>query len=96
VLIASLALATPAFAQANSPIYHGLVKPREMKHDADHYRLYQKEAAGIVRGGGRPVRVLLDHELKRNLNRDLALHWIGTKMTQSARAKSPKGTTSRW
>jgi hypothetical protein len=54
------------------PIYHGLVKPREVKHDADLYRLYQKEAARIERGGGRPVRVLLDFELKRNLNRDLA------------------------
>jgi hypothetical protein len=54
-------------------IYHGLVKPREVKHDADLYRLYQKEAARIERGGGRPVRVLLDYELKRNLNHDLAL-----------------------
>jgi hypothetical protein len=57
----------------DQPIYHGLVKPREVKHDADLYRLYQKEAARIERGGGQPVRVLLDFELKRNLNRDLAL-----------------------
>jgi hypothetical protein len=57
----------------DQPIYHGVVKPREIKHDADLYRLYQKEAARIERGGGRPVRVLLDYELKRNLNRDLAL-----------------------
>jgi hypothetical protein len=57
----------------NQPIYHGLVKPREVKHDADLYRLYQKEAARIERAGGKPVRILLDYELKRNLNRDLAL-----------------------
>src|SRR6266436_6103387 len=57
----------------DQPIYHGLVKPREVKHDADLYRLYQKEAARIERDGGRPVRVLLDYEMKRNLNRDLAL-----------------------
>ncbi len=57
----------------DQPIYHGLVKPREVKHDADLYRLYQKEAARIERSGGRPVRVLFDHELKRNLSRDLAL-----------------------
>jgi len=57
----------------DQPIYHGLVKPREVKHDADLYRLYQKEADRIERDGGRPVRVLLDFELKRNLNRDLAL-----------------------
>ena len=55
------------------PIYHGFVKPREVKHDADLYRLYQKEAARIEGGGGRPVRVLLDYELMRNLNRDLSL-----------------------
>ena len=57
----------------DQPIYHGLVKPREVKHDADLYRLYQKEVARIERGGGRPVRVLLDYELKRNLNHDLAM-----------------------
>jgi hypothetical protein len=57
----------------NQPIYHGLVKPREVKHDADLYRLYQKEAARIVCAGGRPLRIILDYELKRRLNRDLAL-----------------------
>jgi hypothetical protein len=56
----------------DQPVYHGLLKPREIRHDADLYRLYQKEAARIERGGGRPVRVLLDYELKRNLNHDLA------------------------
>jgi hypothetical protein len=54
-------------------IYHGLLKPREAKHDADLYCLYQKEAARIERAGGRPVRVILDYEIIRNLNRDLAL-----------------------
>ena len=53
-------------------IYHGLVKPREAKHDADLYRLYHKEADRIERAGGRPVRVILDYELKRDVNRDLA------------------------
>jgi hypothetical protein len=57
----------------NQPIYQGLVKPREVKHDADLYRLYQKEAARIVGAGGRPLRIILDYELKRRLNRDLAL-----------------------
>ena len=53
-------------------IYRGLVKPREAKHDADLYRLYHKEADRIERAGGRPLRVILDYELKRDLNRDLA------------------------
>lgn len=57
----------------NQPLYHGLLKAREIKHDADLYRLYQKEVARIERGGGKPVRVLLDYELKRSLNHDLAL-----------------------
>lgn len=52
-------------------IYDGLRKPKEAKHDADLYRLYQKEAARIERNGGRPLRVILDYELKRDLNRDL-------------------------
>jgi hypothetical protein len=52
--------------------YHGLVKPKEVQHDAALYRLYQKEVARIERAGGHPVRVVLDYELKRNLNRDLA------------------------
>jgi hypothetical protein len=53
-------------------IYDGFRKPREAKHDADLYRLYQAEATRIRSAGGRPVRVVLDYELKRNLNRDLA------------------------
>jgi hypothetical protein len=53
-------------------IYHGLAKPREAKHDAALYRLYQREAARIALAGGRPGRVVLDYELKRNLHRELA------------------------
>jgi hypothetical protein len=53
-------------------IYHGLVKPREAKHDAALYRLYQRESARIAQTGGKTVRVVLDYELKRNLHRDLA------------------------
>jgi hypothetical protein len=52
--------------------YHGLVKPKEAHHDAALYRLYQQETARIERAGGRPVRVVLDYEVKRNLNRELA------------------------
>ena len=53
-------------------IYHGLVKPREARHDAALYRLYQRESARIESAGGRPIRVALDYELKRNLHRELA------------------------
>jgi hypothetical protein len=53
-------------------IYHGIVKPREAKHDAELYRLFQVEAARIESAGGKPLRVLLNYELKANLNRDRA------------------------
>jgi hypothetical protein len=57
---------------SSQTIHYGFVKPREAKHDADLYRLYQAGVTRIAADGGRPTRVLLDFELKRNLNRDLA------------------------
>jgi hypothetical protein len=56
----------------NQAVYHGFVKPREANHDADLYRLYQREAVRIEAHGGRNLRVALDYELKRQINRDLA------------------------
>jgi hypothetical protein len=53
-------------------VYYGFVKPREANHDADLYRLYQKEAARIEKKGGRNLRVVLDYELKRKINREIA------------------------
>jgi hypothetical protein len=57
---------------ASQAVYHGFVKPREANHDADLYRLYLKEAPRIEAKGGRNLRVILDYELKRKINRDLA------------------------
>jgi hypothetical protein len=57
---------------ADQIIYSGFVKPREANHDADLYRLYQKEASRIEQQGGRIRRVVLDFEIKRKVNRDLA------------------------
>jgi hypothetical protein len=56
----------------NQAVYYGFVKPREANHDADLYRLYQKEAARIEEKGGRNLRVILDYELKRRINREIA------------------------
>jgi hypothetical protein len=53
-------------------IYHGFVKPREAKHDAGLYRLYHAHAEKIEQAGGWLARVILDYELKRNVNRELA------------------------
>lgn len=54
----------------NQAIFHGIVKPREAKHDAALYRLFQTEVLRIETACGRPLRVILDYELKRDLYRD--------------------------
>ncbi|MGH9829558.1 MAG: hypothetical protein ACREDR_40590, partial [Blastocatellia bacterium] len=50
-------------------IYHGFVKPREIEHDADLYKVYQKAIEEIREKGGKPLRVRLDFELKESVNR---------------------------
>ena len=47
--------------------YHGFAKPKEARHDAELYRLYQKVAKEIERSGGKVRRVILDLELKKEL-----------------------------
>jgi hypothetical protein len=59
-------------ASQGQAVYYGFVKPREANHDADLYRLYHKEAARIEQKGGRNLRVILDYELKRKINREIA------------------------
>lgn len=53
-------------------LYSGIVKQRELRHDAAIYDVYQKEARKIVKAGGTPKRVVLDFELKKQVNRQLA------------------------
>ncbi|MHB8639769.1 MAG: hypothetical protein ACYDBL_08200 [Candidatus Acidiferrales bacterium] len=53
-------------------IYHGFVKPKEVRHDADLYRLYHKVAEEIQRSGGKVRRIVLDYELKQELYRKLS------------------------
>ena len=50
-------------------IYHGFVKPKELDHDADLYKVYQKAVREIQSNGGRALRVRLDFELKQSVNR---------------------------
>ncbi len=52
--------------------YHGIVKPKEARHDADLYRLYQKVSREIERSGGKVRRVVLDFELKKDLYQALS------------------------
>jgi DNA-binding MarR family transcriptional regulator len=51
-------------------LYHGFVKPREIEHDADLYKIYQQAAEKIRNEGGKPLRVRLDFELKRAVQRE--------------------------
>ena len=51
-------------------MYHGYVKPREINHDADLYKVYQEAAEEIRKQGGKPVRVRLDFELKASVQRE--------------------------
>jgi len=53
-------------------IYHGFVKPKEVRHDADLYRLYHQVADEIESSGGRVRRVILDYEIKRELYKKLS------------------------
>ena len=53
-------------------LYSGLVKPREVEHDAKIYRAYRKEAEQIERNGGSNLRVRLDFELKSDVQK--AIH----------------------
>jgi hypothetical protein len=62
----------PQGLAANQSLHHGFVKPREARHDATLYRLYQKASEKIEKDGGTNLRVVLDYELKRDLYRELA------------------------
>jgi hypothetical protein len=53
-------------------LYSGLVKPREVEHDAQIYRAYRKHAEGIEQRGGTNLRVKLDFELKADVQK--AIH----------------------
>jgi hypothetical protein len=59
-------------SKSRQALYHGFVKPREARHDAAIYRLYQQESARIEKAGGKVQRVILDFELKRSVNHKLA------------------------
>ena len=50
-------------------LYAGIVKPREVEHDAQIYRAYRKQAHRIERQGGHDLRVKLDFELKSEIQK---------------------------
>jgi hypothetical protein len=64
--------AKPGIDGRPQALYAGLVKPREIAHDAAIYRMFQAEAARIEAAGGRVRRVVLDFELKKRVYSPLA------------------------
>ena len=69
----SLARMTGGMPQ-DQKLYAGLVKPREVEHDAQIYRAYRKEADRIEQKGGTNLRVKLDFELKSDIQK--AIHAV--------------------
>lgn len=51
--------------------YAGIVKPRELSHDAQLYRAYERSAGRLREQGSTVTRVVLDYELKRDYQRFL-------------------------
>ena len=51
--------------------YAGIVKPRELAHDAQLYRAYLRAAERLKEKGSMVKRVVLDYELKRDYQRFL-------------------------
>jgi len=50
---------------ARQTFWHGVKRERELAHDVQVYRAYERAAERLENRGGRVDRVVLDHELKR-------------------------------
>jgi DNA-binding MarR family transcriptional regulator len=57
--------------ETRQAFYAGVVKPRELAHDAQLYRAYAASVARLYEQGARIRRVVLDYELKRDYQRFL-------------------------
>jgi hypothetical protein len=53
----------------NQKLYYGIVKPREVEHDTQIYRAYQKEAEKIEDTGAANLRIKLDFEIKSEVQK---------------------------
>ena len=62
---------TTRSAGRQQAFYAGVVKPRELAHDARLYGVFREEARQIGREGGHVTRVVLDYEIKRDYQRFL-------------------------
>ena len=60
--------------ESRQQFYADLKKPREMEHDAQIFRAYEREAERLRERGAHVERVLLDYELKREYQQFLQEH----------------------
>jgi hypothetical protein len=75
--------------------YSGVKKPRELTHDTDVYRAYQRAEERIGEQGGQVVRVVLDYELKRDYQRFLQERNRGRKDSDGRPDREPEEIV-RW
>ena len=73
----------------------GLRKPRELTHDTQVYRAYQRTEERLRDGGGRVRRVVLDYELKRDYQRFLHERNRGKKDCDGRPDREPE-EIARW
>jgi hypothetical protein len=59
---------------AGQTFWSGVKRERELEHDIQVYRAYEREAARLEAQGARVDRVVLDHELKREYQQWLHAH----------------------
>lgn len=77
--------AQPRPEHPRQQVYSGWVRPSELVHDASLYRMYLEEAVRLARDGSVMRRVLLDHELKRELYSALHAQPVTTPAEREAR-----------
>jgi hypothetical protein len=70
--------------------YAGLRKPRELTHDTNVYRAYQRAEERLREQGARIDRVVLDYELKRDYQRFLQEHNRGRKDSDGRPIREPE------
>jgi hypothetical protein len=69
--------------------YSGLVKPRELAHDAQLYDVYRECAHEIEAAGGRVQRIALDYELKRQYQQYLQANNKGKRSSDGRPDRTP-------
>jgi len=81
--------------QPRQTFYAGVRKPRELTHDTNVYRAYQRAGARLRGQGGRGSRVVLDYEVKRDYQRFLHERNRGKKDRDGRPDREPE-EIARW